>query len=187
MTRQSRGLEKEHELAKAVYHSTDGKIFPMRCGYSGNQTIPSPDLLIPFDGTLRAVELKTTSTDKLTITPANLHDLREWCINQTEVPTYAYLGVKFNRWVAYFDRLTRIGNPEVCFERFADNCPMTAYITGSGNLKIKKPVSGETDWQSNAAADSDTADADSLITALEKKTDEPSVTEIISQMNTFDF
>lgn len=186
MSRQKRGLEKEHELAKDVFDITNGRIIPLRSGWSGNQAVPSPDLLIPFDGTLRALELKTTGKNKLTVTPEDIEDIQYWTVNMTEVPTYPSLGVKFNRRQLYVARLKRVSNPRICFERFVEECPFEAWVTDGGNLKIPKPNTD--DWNSMRAVDSDTPDGDALIEALEKEnTDQPSVTEIIRTMNGFSF
>jgi len=50
-------------------------VMPLRSGFSGNQAIPSPDLLIPLDGSLRAIEMKTSSQDRLIISEDDVSDV----------------------------------------------------------------------------------------------------------------
>lgn len=183
MSRQSRGLNYEHELAKDVFELSDGKIVPARCGYSGNQAIPSPDLLIPFGGALAALEVKTTSDDtSLIIEPDDVQDIRYWTLRMSEVPVYPYLGIKFNYRVIYLTRLKRVSNVQKCFENEAEKCPFDAKVTNSGNLSFRKPDTDE--WQSTQAADGPTGQKDAhmvLESLREDEFEQPSVLEILKQ------
>lgn len=182
MSRQSRGLQKEHELAKHVFEMTKGRVIPLRSGWSGNQAPPSPDLLIPFDGTLRAIELKTTSQDTLRIYEDDIEDIKWWASMMTEVPTYPYLSIKFNRWELCTVRLRRLSDWEKCAERFVEDCPLNARTTPSGNIAIDKPEGGNDYWRSVQTIDSKHPDADALLKRMEEEdTSQPSVSEIIRE------
>ena len=67
MSRQKAGLKKEHDLAAEIYDLTGGAVIPLRAGWSGNSAPPLPDLLIPLDGSLRALELKTSKQKRIVI------------------------------------------------------------------------------------------------------------------------
>lgn len=190
MSRQSRGLQYEHELAKDVFDLSEGKIIPARCGYSGNQAIPSPDLLIPFGGALAALEVKTTSDDtSLIVEPEAVEDIRYWTLRMSEVPVYPYLGIKFTGYgsrVIYLTRLQRVSNVQKCFENEVEKCPFDAKVTKSGNLSFRKPDTDE--WPSMQAADGPTGQKDAhmvLESLREDNFEQPSVLEILKQRDDY--
>lgn len=153
MSRQSRGLKYEHELASDIYEASGGRIFPLRSGWSGNQGIPSPDLLIPFSGSLRALELKTFSSKRHTVEPEDIKSVAAWVKNQKEVETHAYLGVKPTHYAMYVGRLNHVSNLKLSLRDWASRCPMDTNITKSGNLTIGHPTHYDHEWKSERASD----------------------------------
>jgi Holliday junction resolvase len=140
MSRQSRGLQKEHEIANEIFEVTNGSIIPVRAGYSGNSAVPLPDLLVPIAGSLRAVELKTSSQDRFSVTPEDVEQIVEWSMDMTEIPTYPYLSVKFSNYEVYTDRLAYPWNIERSFRVWAEETPLVANVTSSGNLSVHNPT-----------------------------------------------
>lgn len=186
MSRQSQGLKKEHDLAKHICRMTKGRVIPLRSGWSGNQAPPSPDLLIPFDGTLRAIELKTTSQDTMRIYEEDIEDIKWWAQMMTEVPTYPYLAIKFNRWELCVVKLRNMSDWEQCVQNFVEDCPLNARVTSSGNLAIDKPEGGNDYWRSVQVIDSDHPDAQALLTRMEEEDlSQPSVSKIIREHKSY--
>lgn len=186
MSRQSRGLRKEHELAGSIFEITKGRVIPLRSGWSGNQAPPSPDLLIPYGGVLRAVELKTTNQDTLRIYEEDIEDIKWWATMMTEVPTYPDLAIKFNRWELCTVKLRNMSNWEQCAENFVEDCPLNARTTPSGNIAIDKPEGGNDYWRSVQTIDSEHPDAEALLSHMEQQnTTQPSVSEIIRERADF--
>jgi Holliday junction resolvase len=186
MSRQRRGLEKEHEVSKNIFRITKGRIIPVRSSWSGNQAPPMPDLLIPMDGVLHAVEMKTTSQDTLRIYEENVEDLRWWTTMMTEVPTYPHLSIKFSRWQMCNVRLRHVSDWSRCVQNFVEDCPLDARVTSSGNLAIDKPEAGNDYWQASQSVDHSHPDALSLLEHLESQnTNPPSVSEIIRERPDF--
>jgi len=183
MSRQKRGLDYEHKLAAGIFELSEGKIIPIRSGYSGNQSVPSPDLLIPFGGALAAVEAKTTSSDtSLIIEPEDIEDIAFWALRMSEVPTYPYLAIKFNRRVVYVTRLTRVSNTKKCFEKEVEKCPFDATVTKTGNLSFRKPDTDE--WSSVKGADGPNGKKDAHMVLESLRDDQfehPSVIEVLNQ------
>jgi len=140
MSRQSRGLQKEHEIAKEIYRGTGGSVIPVRAGYSGNSAVPLPDLLVPVAGSLRAIELKTSSQDRITVKPSDTEQIIEWSMDMTEVPTFPYLSVKFNNYELYTGRLHSPWDISASFEAWAEDCPFKVNYTQDGNLSIHNPT-----------------------------------------------
>lgn len=190
MSRQSRGLQYEHELAGDIFELSNGKIIPLRSGWSGNQSLPSPDLLVPFGGALIAMEIKTTSDDtSLIVEEEDVADIRYWTLRMSEVPVYPMLGIKFagrsNRLI-YPTRLTRISKPSRAFELETERCPFDAKITRTGNLSFRKPDLEQ--WPSTRGGDGPKGmrDAHKVIETL--RADEfkqPSVLDVIKQKEDF--
>lgn len=154
MSRQSRGLQKENEIAREIYEQTGGTVIPVRAGYSGNAAVPLPDLLIPVAGSLRAVELKTSSQKRFSINPEDVEQVIDWSMNMTEVPTFPYLSVKFTNYELYTGRLTFPWSIEDSFEAWADDCPFRANVTDSGNLSIHHPTKMTRSERDNAGVTS---------------------------------
>lgn len=195
LSRQSRGLQYEHDLANDVFELSDGKIIPLRSGWSGNQSLPSPDLLIPFGGVLVALEVKTTKTNSIILQhPDNdedydLKDIRYWTLRMSEVPVVPAVGIKFtgsSSRLLYVARLHRMSNMDACFEDQVEQCPFDAKITRTGNLSFQKP--GLDQWSSTRGGDGPTGKKDAyalLETLREWDLEEPSVLEIIRQRDEY--
>jgi Holliday junction resolvase len=140
MSRQSRGLQKENEIAKEIYEGSGGTVIPVRAGYSGNAAVPLPDLLIPVAGSLRAVELKTSSQDRLYIDHDAIDQVVDWSMDMTEIPTFPYLAVKFNNYEVYTGRIQVPWDLDTSFRAWASDTPFEASVTDSGKLSIKNPT-----------------------------------------------
>ena len=140
MSRQSRGLQKENEIAREIYEMTGGTVIPVRAGYSGNSAIPLPDLLIPVAGSLRAIEMKTSSQGRFSVKPEDVEQVVNWSMDMTEVPTFPYLAVKFNNYEVYTGRLAFPWDIEQSFEAWAEGAPFKANVTPSGNLSVHNPT-----------------------------------------------
>lgn len=140
MSRQSRGLQKEHDIAREIYEVTDGSIIPVRAGYSGNSAVPLPDLLIPVAGSLRAIELKTSSQNRFSVKPEDVKQVVNWSMDMTEVVTYPYLSVKFSNYEVYTGRLAFPWNIQKSFTAWAEDTSLVANVTNSGNLSVHNPT-----------------------------------------------
>lgn len=149
MSRQSRGLQKEHDIAKEIFRITNGSIIPVRAGYSGNSAVPLPDLLIPIAGTLRSIELKTSSQDRFSVTPEDVEQVVNWSMDMTEIPTYPYLSIKFSNYETWTGRLCFPWDIEKSFHAWAKDTPLVANVTDSGNLSVHNPTKLTTTERSN--------------------------------------
>lgn len=140
MSRQRAGLQKEHDIAREIFEITNGTIIPVRAGYSGNSAVPLPDLLVPVSGSLRAIELKTSSQNRFSVKPEDVEQVVDWSMDMTEVPTYPYLSVKFSNYEVYTGRLAFPWDVERSFEAWAEDTPFVANVTDSGNLSVHNPT-----------------------------------------------
>jgi Holliday junction resolvase len=140
MSRQSRGLQKENEIAREIFETTGGAVIPVRAGYSGNSAVPLPDLLIPVAGSLRAIEMKTSSQNRFSVKPDAVEQIIDWSMNMTEVPTFPYLAVKFNNYEVYTGRLAMPWDIQQSFEVWAADSPFEANVTDAGNLSVHNPT-----------------------------------------------
>lgn len=190
MSSQKQGLQYEHDLAADVFELTDGRVIPVRAGWSGNQAPPMPDLLIPFGGVLIAMEIKSTKNpDSIIVEPEDLEDIQYWTLKMGEVPVYPAVGIKFrgrqNR-LLYVSFLERVSDLSVAFERAAEECPFDAKVTRSGNLSFRHP---DTDnWPGTAGGDGPKGqrDAYQLLRALEQKEyEQPPVSKILKKRDDY--
>lgn len=140
MSRQKAGLRLEHDIASEVVELTDGTIIPIRAGWSGNGSPPLPDLLIPYRGSLRAVELKSSSQRRMTVEPDDVSDICHWAQDMTEVAAYPYLSVKFTHYELYTAPLRKPWDVQQSFVQYANECPFDANVTDSGNLTLGHPT-----------------------------------------------
>lgn len=169
MSRKSRGLQKEHEIAKEIYEATGGAIIPVRAGYSGNSAVPLPDLLIPVEGSLRAIELKTSSQGRFSVKPEDVEQVVDWSMDMTQIPTFPYLAVKFNNYEVYCGRLKEPWDIQSSFEVWAKETPLKANVTNSGNLSVHNPTKftkTERDARGIVSARSSPGDGPALIDQL---------------------
>ncbi len=140
MSRQKAGLQKEHDLAKSVYETTGGSVIPLRAGWSGNSHVPAPDLLIPYKGSLRSVELKTTDQKRLVVDTDDVSDIIQWSMDMTELPTYPYISIKFSRWELQTFRIHKPWDLEASFEQITASCDLDANVTRGGNISFGHPT-----------------------------------------------
>jgi len=157
MSRQSAGLQKEHEIATEIYEATGGSVMPLRSGFSGNQSIPSPDLLIPLDGSLRAVEMKTSSQDRLVISAEDVEDVLTWSMKMNEIATYPYLAIKFTRYEVQTYRLKKPWDADDSFEIIAGESRYDTNIAPSGNISFGHPTKYDCDVPSAIVSSGDGA------------------------------
>lgn len=149
MSRQKAGLRKEHELAAEIYDLTGGKIIPLRAGWSGNGSPPLPDLLIPYKGSLRAIEVKTSGQKRMVVEQGAVEDVMHWAMKMNEVPTYPYLTIKFTRYEAVTMRLTKPWDIEESFKFMVENqSPFDTNFTRGGNISFGHPTHYDCDVRS---------------------------------------
>lgn len=139
MSRQKAGLQKEHDLASGVYEATGGGVIPLRAGWSGNSSVPAPDLLIPLSGSLRAVEIKTTEKKRIVVKREDLADVIDWALNMNEIYTYPYLSIKFSYYEMQTMRLEKPWDIDACLEILAETAPYDANVTRGGNISFGSP------------------------------------------------
>ena len=141
MSRQKAGLRKEHQLAREIYNTSGGKVIPLRAGWSGNSSPPLPDLLIPYNGSLRAVEVKTSGQKRMVVNSDDLEDVLHWGMDMTEVPTYPYLTVKFTRYEAQTYRLVKPWDIESSLKYMAsEQSEFDTNFTRGGNISFGHPT-----------------------------------------------
>jgi Holliday junction resolvase len=141
MSRQKAGLRKEHDLAREIYNTSGGKVIPLRAGWSGNSSPPLPDLLIPYNGSLRAVEVKTSGQKRMVVNSDDLQDVLHWGMDMTEVPTYPYLTVKFTRYEAQTYRLVKPWDIEDSLKYMAsEQSEFDTNFTRGGNISFGHPT-----------------------------------------------
>lgn len=146
MSRQKAGLRFEHDLAKEIYTVSDGKVIPLRAGWSGNSTPPLPDLLIPYKGSLRAVEAKTSGQKRMVVDSGDLEEIIHWGMDMNEVPTYPYLTVKFTRYEAQTYRLSKPWDLEASLTFLAEEqSDFDTNLTRGGNISFGHPTHYECD------------------------------------------
>ena len=141
MSRQKAGLRFEHDLAREIYNTSGGKVIPLRASWSGNATPPLPDLLIPYNGSLRAVEVKTSGQKRMVVNSDDLQDVLHWGMDMTEVPTYPYLTVKFTRYEAQTYRLVKPWDIEASLKYMAsEQSEFDTNFTRGGNISFGHPT-----------------------------------------------
>jgi len=140
MSRQKAGLRKEHDIAREIHETSGGKIIPLRAGWSGNSSPPLPDLLIPYKGSLRAIELKTSNQKRMVVESDTVSDVMHWGLKMTEVSTYPYLTIKFNHYEAITMRLIKPWDIEGSLRHMAETqSPFDTNYTRGGNISFGHP------------------------------------------------
>ena len=191
MSRQKAGLQKEHDLASGVYEATGGGVIPLRAEWSGNSSVPAPDLLIPFKGSLRAVEVKTSNQKRMVVNREDLQDVIDWSLNMNEIHTYPYLSIKFSYYEMQTMRLEKPWNLDACLEVLAETCPFDANVTRGGNISFGNPgdydcdVIGSTVSEGDAPALLRDLRNDSFANVESNDMDTVGVHEVISQMDDY--
>jgi Holliday junction resolvase len=139
MSRQKAGLNKEHGLASGVYEATGGSVIPLRAGWSGNSAVPAPDLLIPYKGSLRALELFTSNQKRYVVDQEKVKDVVDWSMNMNEIHTFPYLSVKFSYYEMQTYRLEKPWDIEESFEIIDQKAEFDTNVTRSGNISFGHP------------------------------------------------
>lgn len=157
MSRQKAGLQKEHDLAAEIYNLTGGSVIPLRAGWSGNSKVPAPDLLIPYKGSLRALEVKTSGQDRMVVTQEDVEDVIHWSMEMTEVPTYPYLNIKFTYYEGQTMRLRKPWDIEESLKIMAEESPFDSNFTRGGNISFGHPSKYDCDVMGANASPGDGA------------------------------
>lgn len=118
---------------------------PLRAGWSGNSAVPAPDLLIPVNGSLRAVEIKTSGQKRMVVKKDDLEDIIEWSLEMSEIPTFPYLSIKFPYYEMQTYRIRRPWDLEAALEEIAEESELDARVTRSGNISFGNPSEYDTD------------------------------------------
>lgn len=148
----------ENEIVKRVYRNTHDEVKCYRCGYSGSNAFPQPDILITNAVGNHGVELKgPIASDQCRVENDDAEQLVACRGPQTNV----YLGIKFqNRapvMVKYYHRVPQIdGYSEMtAAEKFAElaHDAFNPHVTDSGTLVLDKPDTDE--WESARASPPD--------------------------------
>lgn len=145
MSRQKAGLQKEHDLAREVYETTGGGVIPLRAGWSGNGGVPAPDLLIPFKGSLRAVEIKTSNQKRMVVEREDLEDVVDWALNMNEIYTFPYLSIKFSYYEMQTMRLEKPWDMDACLDILSKTSPFDSNVTRGGNISFGNPSNYDCD------------------------------------------
>jgi len=157
MSRQRAGLKKEHSLAKEIYELTGGGVIPLRAGWSGNSAVPAPDLLVPYKGSLRSIELKTSGQDRLIVTEEDVEDVVRWSMDMTEIHTFPYLSIKFPYYEVQTFRLEQPWDIEQSFKSLVDRVQFDSNYTRGGNISFGNPTEYDADIVSASQSPGDAA------------------------------
>lgn len=144
----------EHDMVNRCHDESPEYVRTYRCGYSGSNRIPQPDMLITDVQFNHAFELKgPLARDHIYIDEGDLQQLEEVRNGNTNV----YLGIKFqNRELLalqFFETIRirkdgkAISHERLC-DQWAELIPdaFDATTTESGSLRINKPSTEE--WNS---------------------------------------
>lgn len=162
----------ENLKAKEIYRKTGPEIRTYRCGYSGSNAMPQPDVLLTTPTNNYAIEMKgPIATDYCSVEEDDIDQLVE-CTNSY---TTAALVIKFQRRealvVRFFDKASGIDEYDDLSpaEKFAALIPQEfdPRVTDSGTLRVTKP---DTDEWPSATAGSD--DVDAILSGLGIPTDD---------------
>lgn len=162
MSKQKRGREYELELCHDVFDATNGDLYPIPPGYSGNHDPPAPDVLIDDGDAVHAFELKRKSTGQEAISftydpdersKDDIAGLVAFCEAYPR-PTYPYLGVRFSHRQLVCTKLYMDADtPRDMLNSGVQTCPVDAKVTRANNVRVYKPEPGA--WPS--ASDGDDA------------------------------
>lgn len=156
--------QKENERAKEIHRRTGPEVRAYRCGYSGSNAMPQPDILVTTPTNNHAIELKHRQGPTATIDSEDLDQLAE-CQNSY---TIAYLVVKFPRYepivIRYYPNMLGQDdwNEKSTAEKFAALVPkgLDGRVTPGGNLGL---TLNRDQWTSTKAGRPDT---DAILDAL---------------------
>lgn len=153
-----KGRRYETELCSDIYEESDRELFPLPIGYSGNHTIPSPDVLIDDGMKMHAIELKRVGGNRESVV-YDMFDTEKDDIYQlltfarqyprTVVP---YVGVRFDRRQLILTKLWLGGpNDATALRSAANTAPTDVRLTHDDNLSFHKPSTDE--WSGASAGD----------------------------------
>lgn len=162
MSKQKGGYDFEHTIANGVYDFTGGALSPIRAGYSGNQKIPLPDVVIDDGDKIHAFELKKTSKDRLSVTydtesrgePNPSDDLSELFTFAEQYPRTVcpYVGVRFShRQLTLAKFWMQAPDDRSLLRSGVQTCPTSVKLTRADNLSFHKPETDE--WVTATAGD----------------------------------
>lgn len=175
MSYQQRALSYEHELANDVFDATNKELLPMRAGYSGNQKIPAPDLLIEDGWKCHFIEVKKRKQGKNSCTfeydtdPDERDDIWDLLRAAYLYPrtTTASVGVKFANRQLILTSLYPIdpNKQDTVLQNAVISCPVEAIVSRSDNLVVRKPNTdlSDADWPSARKGD----DAQAVLDAID--------------------
>lgn len=163
----------ENEKAKEIHRQTGTDIRTYRCGYSGNNAMPQPDVLITTPMNNYAVEMKGPIAGEYCRVQTDDIDQLIECTNSY---TTAALVVKFqNREtlvVRFFDKASGIEAYDDLSdaEKFAALIPneFDPRVSDAGTLMLTKPDL-DSDWPSATAGSND---VDAILSGLGIPTDD---------------
>lgn len=173
MVRSKAGIEYENELALDTYRRTNGGLLPITTRSSGNVSMPLPDIIIDDGETVHSMEIKRTSTDKVTFESSSDTDLPTDDLYQ--ITTFAqlyprvvnlYLGAKFPNRQLVLTKLwpeTEMSGTKTMDEILDEAevlCPVPCNNTRTNNFIVYKPDTS--DWPSATAGD----DVDHLLDSV---------------------
>lgn len=148
----------ENRIAREIHDHTGSEIRTYRCGYSGNNAMPQPDMLVTMPATNLAIELKgPIQSDTIYIDGEDLEQL----IACTNADTVAALVVKFQRrspvtirWYGSVVGREDWDDMEM-LEKWEALVPeeFDAKVTDGGNLRLRKPDTDQ--WDSAKASEDD--------------------------------
>lgn len=130
----------ENDIAVAIYRKTYDNVRTFRCGYSGNNAMPQPDVLITTPTNDHALEVKKRQGPTAYIEEDDLEQLAE-CQNGH---TIVYLVVKFPHYepvvIRYWPHMVGHDdwNERSVVEKFQGAAPpaLNPRVTDGGNLAL---------------------------------------------------
>jgi len=158
MSLPKRGKQYEIDLCTEIYNATNGALLPEPIGYSGNHSIPAPDIAIDDGTKVHAFELKRTSADRKSVyydsddwSQDDLHQLLHYAREypRTVVP---YAGVRFdNRQLVCAKLWLDVPDDTVALRAATNTAPTDVRLTHANNLSFHKPDLDE--WVSAISGD----------------------------------
>jgi len=168
MSSQKAGLNFEHEIANGVFDRTGGRLLPLRVGWSGNQKVPSPDVVLDDGDLVHAFEFKRTTQDRISITFSpetpeedrddDLSDLLRFA-NDYPRKVAPAVGIRFTNRQLLLLRIWPADNDEKLRESMVETAPVEAKVTRAGNISVPKPptdtqaTTDEQGWPSSQVGD----------------------------------
>ena len=156
---QNKGRKFELSLCNDIYDATDESLIPEPVGYSGNHTLPAPDIHIDDGGKVHAIELKRTARDQVSLyyddddyQKDDLKQLITYCENHPRLAV-PYIGVRFDNRQLLLIKLWLEAPMDEAVVRSAESlAPVdTVGYTRAGNISVRKPSLDE--WKSASSGD----------------------------------